>query len=501
MPFLPAFAARTTTRAQGRRRPRGGTQAFRRALLAGLACAAAGCATPATPTPAVTPAPVAAPAAPAIALVGGEVWTADARRAVYPRGTVVFRGGRLVAVGDAATPVPAGAIVIDVAGKYVTPGLIDAHSHLGVYASPEVEAHADGNEMTAPITAEVSAEHGFWPQDPGLPRAAEGGVTALLVLPGSANLIGGRGFAVKNRPGRSAAAMRFPGAPPVLKMACGENPKRVYGKKSGPATRMGNLAHVRTAFVQAADYLRKWETWAKKGKERGEPPPPRDLKLETLGEVLRGRILVQNHCYRADEMLLMLDVAAELGFTIRTFHHALEAYKIADVLARRGVAVATWADWWGFKLEAFDGVQENLAQVHAAGGRAIVHSDSPLGIQRLNLGAAQGLAVGRAAGLPVTEQDALRWITINPAWALGVEAETGSLEAGKMADVVVWSHMPLSIYARAERVFVDGQIVFDRSRGSRPSDFELGLVPEDRGAAPLRSRPGASFLPRGPPPA
>jgi imidazolonepropionase-like amidohydrolase len=411
------------------------------------------------------------------------VYTADARNTVHERGTVLLAGGRILAVGDASTPVPKGATTIDVSGRFITPGLIDAHSHLGVYASPEVDAHADGNEATSPNTAEVSAEHGFWPQDPGLPRAAAAGVTTLLVLPGSANLIGGRGFSVKNHPGRSAAAVRFPGAPPVLKMACGENPKRVYGKKSGPATRMGNVAQVRAAFLAAAEYNRKWENWTKKnkdaGKEKGELPPPRDLKLETLGEVLRGRILVQNHCYRADEMLLMMEVGEELGFRIRTFHHALEAYKIADVLTRKGVAVATWADWWGFKLEAFDGVPENLAQIHGAGGRAIVHSDSPIGIQHLNVGAAQGLAAGRAAGLTISAAEALRWITINPAWALGVDGQTGSLETGKMADVVVWSHDPLSIYARAERVFVDGQVVFDRGEGMRPSDFELGLLPPE----------------------
>jgi imidazolonepropionase-like amidohydrolase len=452
----------------------------RRLLMMLLALGA--CRTPSTLRPAgVSAAPVAARsstgATEVVALVGGTVWTADAGGSVFRDGVVVLRGGRIAAVGGAGTKVPDGATVIDVKGRFVTPGLIDAHSHLGVYASPEVEATADGNEATAPITAEVSAEHGFWPQDPGLPRAAAGGVTSMLILPGSANLIGGRGFAVKNHPGRSAAAMRFPGAPAVLKMACGENPKRVYGKKSGPATRMGNIAHVRAAFAQAVDYRHKWDAWLSKGKGKGELPPARDLKLETLVDVLRGQILVQNHCYRADEMLLMMDVAYEFGFRIRAFHHALEAYKIADVLARRGVAVATWADWWGFKLEAFDGVPENLAQVHAAGGRAVVHSDSAIGIQRLNVGAAQGLAAARAAGLRLTDQDALRWITINPAWVLGVDHQTGSLEPGKMADVVVWSHSPLSIYAQAERVFVDGQVVFDRQKGARPSDFELGTVP------------------------
>ena len=278
--------------------------------------------------------------------MGATVWTADGKKTVH-RG----RHGHRCATGasppsaTAARPIPPGTPTLDVAGRYVTPGLIDAHSHLGVYASPSVDAHTDGNEATSPNTAEVSAEHGFWPQDPGLARAAAGGVTALLVLPGSANLIGGRGVAMKNRPGRSAATMRFPGAPYVLKMACGENPKRVYGKKSGPSTRMGNVAQVRTAFLQAQDYLRKWAAWReepapprpsrRQGQARRRPAPARDLKLETLGEVMAGRMLVQNHCYRADEMLLMLDVAREMGFRIRTFHHALEAYKIADVLARQ----------------------------------------------------------------------------------------------------------------------------------------------------------------------
>ncbi len=441
---------------------------------------------PITLPPPSTPAAPARPQAPALALVGGTVWTADRKGSVFAPGTVILRAGKIVAVGDASTPVPQGVRTVDVSGKWVTPGLIDAHSHLGVYASPEVDANADGNEATSPITAEVNAEHGFWPQDPGLPRALAGGVTSLLVLPGSANLIGGRGFAVKNRPGRSAAAMKFPGAPYVLKMACGENPKRVYGKKSGPSTRMGNVAQVRAAFLQAADYLRKWDMWRKKGRAKGEPAPARDLKLETLGEVLAGRVLVQNHCYRADEMLLMLDVAREMGFHIRAFHHALEAYKIADVLASQGVAAATWSDWWGFKLEAYDGIPENLALVQAAGARAVVHSDSPIAIQHLNQAAAQGLAAGREMGLALTEQDALRWITINPAWVLGVDSQTGSLEIGKMADVVVWSHSPVSIYARAERVYIDGDLAYERSQGMRPSDFELGTIDFTTAAEPAR---------------
>jgi imidazolonepropionase-like amidohydrolase len=223
---------------------------------------------------------------------------------------------------------------------------------------------------------------------------------------------------------------------------------------------------------------------AQEGPQQGRAAAARDLKLETLGEVLRGRVLVQNHCYRADEMLLMLDVAREMGFHIRAFHHALEAYKIADVLARQEVAAATWSDWWGFKLEAYDGIPENLALVQAAGGAR----RGPLRLahrhQHLNQAAAQGLAAGRDMGLPLTEQDALRWITLNPAWVLGVDSQTGSLEIGKMADVVVWSHSPLSIYARAEKVYIDGDLAYDRAQGMRPSDFELGTVDFTTAAEP-----------------
>jgi imidazolonepropionase-like amidohydrolase len=440
--------------------------------------ALASCAHPSQPpsSPVASAAPAEAVARP-VAIVHATIWTADRAHPRFNDGTIVLRNGVITAVGGRDLAVPADAQVIDAGGRFVTPGLIDAHSHLGVYPSPGVWAHSDGNEMTSPNTAEVQAQHSFWPQDPGLSRALAGGATSLLVLPGSGNLIGGRGVAIKNRPGRSAASMRIPGSPDVLKMACGENPKRVYGKKSGPMTRMGNIAQVRAAFAQAQDYGRKWDAFDKKGRTKGDLPPPRDLKLETLVGVLRGEILVENHCYRADEMLLMLDVAQEFGFKIRAFHHAVEAYKIADVLARRNVAVATWADWWGFKLEAFDGIPENLALVHQAGARAIVHSDSEIGIQHLNQAAAQGLATGLAMGLRLTEDDALAWITLNPAWAMGIENKTGSLEPGKMADVVIWSSMPLSVYARPEIVFVDGHRLYDRSRGMRPSDFELGILP------------------------
>ncbi|MFP2934147.1 amidohydrolase family protein, partial [Pyxidicoccus sp. 3LG] len=396
-------------------------------------------------------------------------------------GAVAFVDGKLTAVGrNADVASPPGAEEVDGTGLFVTPGIIDAHSHLGVYASPSSFSNDDGNEATAPVTAEVSAEHAFWPQDPGLRRAAAGGVTALLVLPGSANLIGGRGYPAKLHFGRSAAELRFPGAKDVLKMACGENPRRVYGegRKVPPATRMGNVAGYRQAFAQAREYMDKWSEWRKKKEKKPDeagPAPLRDLKLETLADVLRGEILVQNHCYRADEMAVMLQVADEAGYQIRAFHHALEAYKLRDRLAEKNVGVATWADWWGFKLEAWDGIPENAALVAQAGAKAVIHSDSAYGIQRLNQEAGKAMWRARESGIPVTEEEALRWVTLNPAWMMGVEGVTGSLEPGKMADVVLWRGHPLSVYARAQRVWTDGVVTYDAATGAvDPSDFEVG---------------------------
>src|SRR5690606_32120173 len=195
-------------------------------------------------------------------------------------------------------------------------------------------------------------------------------------------------------------------------------------------------------------------------------------------------ILVHMHCYRADEMLLMLDLADSYGFSIRSFHHAVEAYKIADQLAAHGTAASIWADWWGFKLEAYDGVRENAALLTKAGGRAIIHSASAEGLQRLNQEAGKAMYAGRKAGIDISEDQALAWITRNPAWALGVDDQTGTLEPGKAADVVVWSGSPFSVYSRAERVYIDGELVFDRQGeiGRPRSDFDLGLRDDLRGA-------------------
>ena len=382
---------------------------------------------------------------------------------------VLMGDGRIVAVG-ANLDVPADAVRVDASGKWVTPGIIDIHSHLGVYPSPGASAHSDGNEATSPVTAQVWAEHSIWPQDPGFHAALAGGVTSLQILPGSANLVGGRGVTVKNVSSVSYQGMKFPGAPWGLKMACGENPKRVYGQKGGPSTRMGNIAGFRTAFADAAEYM-------KKRKEAKDGGGKRDLKLDTLAGAINGDIRINIHCYRADEMAIMLDLAKEYGFRIAAFHHGVEAYKIADRLAAEGVCAALWADWWGFKMESFDGIQENIALVdRVPGSCAIVHSDSDEGIQRLNQEAAKVMANAKRIGIGIAPEHAIQWLTQNPAKAMGIDDRTGTLEAGKMADVVLWNGNPFGSYAQAEQVYVDGARLYDRRDPSRQpkSDFLLG---------------------------
>jgi imidazolonepropionase-like amidohydrolase len=426
-----------------------------------------------------------------IILRGGTVMTASGE--VHTPGWVHLRDGRIAALGAGDPPTIAGSRLVDVSGSFVTPGLIDTHSHLGVYPSPSASAHSDGNEAVAATTAGVWAEHATWPQDPGFERAAAGGVTTLQILPGSANLIGGRGVVLHVVPARGPRAMRFPGAPETVKMACGENPKRVYGDKGGPQTRMGNVYGRRKAFFAAQRYLDEWSRWeakqndpkakgkkkgpkkGKKGDEESDDAPPEfDPALETLSGILTGEFLVQTHCYRADDMLGVLQVADEFGFHIRSFHHALEAYKIRDILAERQVASSTWADWWGFKMEAYDGIPYNAALLTESGAIAIIHSDSSEGIQRLNQEASKAYWSGKHVGIDLTENDALRWITANPAWALGIDDQVGTLEAGKRADIVVWDAHPFSIYAKARWVFVDGRLRWSEDEEPIWSDFELG---------------------------
>lgn len=408
-----------------------------------------------------------------MAIVGGTVFDGAGRK--IENGVVIVTDGKVAAVGDASTPVPGSHRVVDARGRFVTPGIIDVHSHLGVYPSPGVQGMSDGNEATNPNTAQVWAEHSLWPQDPGFNAARAGGVTTLQILPGSANLFGGRGVTVRNVPSVTMQGMKMPGAPYGLKMACGENPSRVYGgRNTSPATGMGNVAGYRAAFIAAREYKAKWDKW----REDGEgSPPTRNLQLETLAGVLDGSVLVQNHCYRADEMAVMIDIAKEFGYRITAFHHAIEAYKVAPLLAREGICADMWTGWWGFKMEALDAVEANAALVDAPQGScAVIHSDDAELTQRLNQEAAAGLAAGRRMGMNIPEERAISWITLNPARSLGIADQTGSLEAGKRADVVIWSANPFSVYARADQVFIDGGLSFDRMNPAyQPlSDYELG---------------------------
>ena len=379
---------------------------------------------------------------------------------------VHFSNGEIQAVGSGL--VVDGADEIDGTGKFVTPGIIDNHSHMGVYPAPGVRTSSDGNEATNPVTAEVWAEHSVWSQDPQYKLALAGGITTFHVLPGSANLFGGRGVTLKNVSANTVPDMKFPGAPHSLKMACGENPKRVYSSR-GPSTRMGNVAGYRDAWIGAEKYKKSLE----------KNPSQRNLRNETLVGVLDGKILVHNHCYRADEMATMINISEEFGYKVSTFHHGVEAYKIADLLADEGICAALWADWWGFKHEAYDMSIANIAIVDQARdgtGCAIVHSDSASGIQRLNQEAAKALAAGRRAGFDISEGRAMTWITKNPAKSLGILDQTGTLEQGKDADLVIWSGNPFSIYTKAEQVYIDGALAFDKASNFMPhTDFDLGI--------------------------
>ncbi len=455
-------------------------------------CVLAGCAATTTPTP-PTPAMKTAKAGPAAkswladpypstykpypatptAIRGATIFDGEGRR--IDGGVVVMTGGRITAVAAsmAELELPEGTQIVDGTGKYVTPGIIDIHSHLGDYPSPGVDALSDGNESTGPVRPEVWAEHSVWPQDPGFSRAlVNGGVTSLQILPGSANLFGGRSVVLKNVYARTVQGMKFPGAPYGLKMACGENPKRVYGGRNQiPSTRMGNVAVDRATWAKAVEYRRKLD----KGGD-----VVRDIAMDTLVGVLRGEILVQNHCYRADEMAIVIDMAKEFGYRISAFHHAVESYKIADLLRAGNICSAVWADWWGFKMESYDAIPENAALLQAAGACTIIHSDDPNGIQRLNQEAAKAMADGRRAGIDIAPEVAWQWLSLNPAKALGIADRTGSLKAGKMADVVLWNGNPFSVYTRPERVWIDGALMYDAGDPKRRpvSDFELGQTGE-----------------------
>jgi imidazolonepropionase-like amidohydrolase len=393
-----------------------------------------------------------------LAIVGGTVLTAGPAGTIE-KGTVLVRGGKIVAVG-AGVEAPAGATVIDAAGRYVMPGIIDTHSHTAI--------EGNVNECSESVTAEVRIADVIDHDDIDIYRQLAGGVTTLNVLHGSCNTIGGQNAVIKLRWGKAPAELVFKEAPRGIKLALGENPKRsnfrVPGQDRYPGSRMGVEAVLRDAFEGARAYVREWEEYEQKARAAragGDKPlpPRRDLRLETLRDVLDGKVLVHAHCYRSDEILMLLRVADEFGFKVRTLQHGLEAYKVASEIARHGAGVGTFIDWWGFKLEAYDATPYNPAILAAHGVKVSLNSDSNELARRLYWDAAKAVKYGG-----VSEAEALAMITANAAWQLGVERFVGSLETGKDADIAIFSAHPFSPDARCETTLVDGVVTFDRAK-------------------------------------
>ena len=367
-------------------------------------------------------------------------------------GSIYVKDGKIAAVGENVSA-PAGVAVVDAGGKFVTPGIIDSHSHIAL--------DDDVNEATSPITPHMMMMDAFDYQDKAIYRGLAGGVTTSLLLHGSANMIGGQAVVIKHKYGLGRDAMLFPGAPRSIKFASGENPKRVYGSRDQlPSTRMGNFAVQREALVQAQDYMKEWDNYEAKVKkgDKEASQPKHDLKLEALADVLRGKLMVQIHCYRADEFLNEIAMAKEFGYKIRAFHHALEAYKVPEKIAAENIAIATFADWWGYKEEAWDAIPWNAVISMRKGVRVAIKSDSDDFARRLNQEAGKTMRYGGA-----TEDEALKMITLNAAWIVGVDDRVGSIDVGKDADLVIWDGYPLSSFAVPNKVFIDGGVYFDRA--------------------------------------
>jgi imidazolonepropionase-like amidohydrolase len=401
---------------------------------------------------------------------------------------VLIRNGKISAVGQNLNA-PAGARVVDGTGRFVLPGIIDAHSHSMMDGSV--------NECTKSVTSMARTQDILNPTAINIYRELAGGTTAALLLHGSCNAIGGLSTTVKLKWGHPAADFPVPGAMPGIKFALGENPKRSNFNVPGlaaryPATRMGVEETIRDAFVRARDYKLSWDEY-RAGVARGEKnliPPRKDLELEPLVEVLEGKRYVHSHCYRADEILMLIGVADEFGFKVRTFQHVLEGYKVASEIARHGGMASTFADFWGYKMEAYDAIPYNAPIMMRHGIVVSLNSDSDERARRLNIEAAKMVRYGG-----VTEEEALKMVTLNPAIQLGIDKRMGSIDVGKDADVVVWSAHPLSVYAHPDMTFVDGELLFDRQAdiARRPQleaerrqleQAEANRAPAQGGAAP-----------------
>ena len=412
--------------------------------------AASGCG--GTPPPVRTKRP-AAPIAPPFAqttsvlIRGGTIWTGDGK--VLPDTDVLLVDGKIAAVGK-NLKLPQGAEVVAAKGKTVTPGLVDMHSHLGVYPAPYAKAHADGNEMTTPLTPMVRAIDAFDPEDIAIPRALRGGVTTALILPGSGNIMGGQALYVKLR-GKTVADMALRNPPRAMKMAMGENPKRVHGRKGRqPMSRMGHGWLMRRQLHKARELRERQRRWRNGGKSQGKPRP-KDPALEPLVALLDGKIRLQVHCYEVHDIETLLRIAGEFGFKVAAIHHALEAWKVPQLLRDHGVAVATFADQWGFKMEAWDASARGPAILWKAGVQVAIKTDHPVIDARDLMWEA---AKAHHYGLPA--QAAVASVTSVPAKAIGLYKRLGSITVGKDADVLLWAKDPLDVGARPARVWVEG---------------------------------------------
>ena len=390
------------------------------------------------------------------------------------RGEILLRDGRIAAVGSGLPR--DNAMVVQGGGRWVTPGIIDVHSHNGTYVLPLTSMDrkaSDVSEVSDPNVADTWIEHAVNPQDPAFAVALRSGVTTLQILPGSTPLFSGRSVVVKPVRATNVRAMKFPGAAQGLKMSCGENAKSHFGEKdAAPNSRQGEIAIVREAFLRAQEYR---DQWLNHSKGKAKQPPPRDLKLDTLAAVLEGDIPVHMHCYRASDMSAMLGVAEEFGFKIAAFHHATEAYKIPAQLKQAGTCIAVWSDWWGFKMELQDSIRGNAAMSDAAGVCTMMHSDSPVVGQRLQIEAAKAAGAGRRAGLNLPPEHVITWVTSTPAKLLRLGERIGTLAPGYNADLVLWSGDPFSIYTKADRVFIDGAVVYDSAEPARSPESDFGL--------------------------
>jgi imidazolonepropionase-like amidohydrolase len=403
---------------------------------------------------------------------------------------VLIKRGKIAGVGK-NLKASSNARIVDATGKFVMPGIIDCHSHSMLDSI---------NEGSLAVTSMVRTSDVLNPTDPDLYRELAGGTTTLNLLHGSANPIGGLNTVVKIKYGRPAEEFLFPGAMPGIKFALGENVKRsnftaLPGvQRRYPATRMGVEETIRDAFTRARDYKSAWDEYraAVRRGDKTAMPPRHDIQLEPLVEILKGKRYVHAHSYRADEILMLINLANELGFKIRTFQHVLEGYKVAKEIAQHGAGASTFADFWGYKIEAYDAIPYNAAIMTRAGVVVSMNSDSDERARRLNIEAAKAMRYG-----DLTEEQALKLITLNPAIQLGIQDRVGSIDVGKDADVVIWTAHPLSVYARVETTFVDGEVFFDRTQDlARRAELDKERAALEQ-AEPNRPAPGGTS-PRAP---